>query len=341
MSFGCAAAAALTQRKTRYHWRVRRGWLAWGQTMAEDYYQRLGVSRQASEEEIKKAYRRQAKKFHPDINKSKGAEETFKGLNSAYEVLGDKKKKALYDELGEDAEKIGFDEKKAAAFRQYRAAQQEGSRRGGGMPQGFDFNAEGGGADFESILGQMFGQARNRARRGDDFTMKVQVSLSEAVQGSERTVMVNGKRLTVKIPKGVVTGSQVRLTGQGGPGEKGGPSGDLYIELEVFAHPLIRREGNDLYLEVPVTVGEAMLGAEISVPTFGGDGKVTIKPGTQSGLKMRLKGKGVPSLEGGVAGDLYLVIEIKVPDATDPVVRKAAEQLAAGYLEDVRKNLKL
>ena len=125
--------------------------------MAEDYYQRLGVSRQASEEEIKKAYRRQAKKFHPDINKAKGAEETFKGLNSAYEVLGDKKKRALYDELGEDAEKIGFDEKKADAFRQYKAAQQSGGRRGGGIPGGmnFDFGGDGGGADFESILGQI------------------------------------------------------------------------------------------------------------------------------------------------------------------------------------------
>src|SRR5687767_7040809 len=170
--------------------------------MAEVYYQRLGVSPQPSDEEIKKAYRRQAKKFHPDINKGKGAEETFKGLNTAYEVLGDKKKRALYDELGEAAEKIGFDEKKAAAFRQYRAAQQEGGRRGGGFPGGmnFDFGADGdvNGNDFESILGQMFGQARNRPRRGDDFTMKVQVSLSEAVLGSERTVMVNGKRLTVK-----------------------------------------------------------------------------------------------------------------------------------------------
>ncbi len=299
------------------------------------------MSRQASEEEIKKAYRRQAKKFHPDINKAKGAEETFKGLNSAYEVLGDKKKRAMYDELGEDAEKIGFDEKKADAFRQYKAAQQSGGRRGGVPGMGFDFDPEAGGADFESILGQMFGAARNRPTRGDDFTMKVQVALNEAVQGAERNVQVNGKRLTVKIPKGVHTGSQVRVLGQGGVGSKGGSAGDLFLEIEVFPHPLIRREANDLYLDVPVTVAEAMNGAEVTVPTFGGNGQVTIKPGTQSGLNMRLKGKGVPSLEGGPAGDMYLVIQVKIPEGADAAVKKAAAELEKGYLEPVRKNLKL
>lgn len=313
--------------------------------MADDYYQRLGVSRQASDDEIKKAYRRQAKKFHPDVNKAKGAEDTFKQLNSAYEVLGDKKKRALYDELGEDAAKIGFDEKKADAYRQYRAAQSGGGRRVSGMPEGFnfDFGGEGGaaGMDFESLLGQMFNQQRNRARRGDDYTMKVQVSLAEAVNGSERSVQVNGKRLAVKIPAGVATGSQVRVQGQGGPGDKGGPPGDLFLEIEVFEHPQVRREGNDLFLEVPVTVSEAMLGAEVPVPTFGGDGKVTIKPGTQSGLKMRLKGKGVPSLDGSSVGDLYLVIAVKVPETTDGAARKAAQELDRAYREPVRKNLKL
>lgn len=314
--------------------------------MAEDYYQRLGVSRQASDEEIKKAYRRQAKKFHPDINKAKGAEETFKGLSGAYEVLGDKRKRALYDELGEDAEKIGFDEKKADAFRQYKAAQAAGGgRRPSGFPEGmnFDFEGQGGasGADFESILGQMFGQARNRPRKGDDYTMKVQISLAEAVTGAERNVQVNGKRLTVKIPAGVSTGSQVRVQGQGGAGTKSAAPGDLFLEIEVFVHPLMRREGNDLYLDVPVTVGEAISGAEVTVPTFTGEGTVTIKPGTQSGLKMRLKGKGVPSLERGPTGDMYLVIQIRVPAEADATARKAAAEIDRAYAEPVRKSLKL
>ncbi len=302
------------------------------------------MSRQASGEEIKKAYRRQAKKFHPDINKGKGAEETFKGLNSAYEVLGDKKKRAMYDELGEDAEKIGFDEKKAVAFRQYKAAQHSQGRRGGvpgGMNFDFGVDAAGNGADFESILGQMFGQARNRPRRGDDYTMKVQISLGEAVNGAERNLQVHGKRLTAKIPKGVNTNSQVRLQGQGGPGDKGGAPGDLFIEIEVFPHPLVRREGSDLYLDLPITVAEAIHGAEVSVPTFGGEGRVTIKPATQSGLKMRLKGKGMPSLDGTPTGDMYLVIQVRVPDLAQPEVMKAATELDKGYSHSVRKNLKL
>ncbi|MBS1152627.1 MAG: Chaperone protein DnaJ, partial [Myxococcaceae bacterium] len=158
---------------------------------------------------------------------------------------------------------------------------------------------------------------------------------------AERNLQVNGKRLTVKIPAGVHTGSQVRLSGQGGPGAKGGPSGDLFIEIEVFPHPLVRREGNDLYLDLPITVGEAVNGAEVAVPTFFGEGRVAIKPGTQSGLKMRLRGKGVPSLEGGPAGDMYLVILIKVPEAADAGVKRAAAELDHAYPGGVRKNLKL
>ena len=316
--------------------------------MAEDYYQRLGVSRQASEEEIKKAYRRQARKFHPDMNpNNKGAEEKFKLLNQAFQVLGEPKKRKMYDELGEDAEKIGFDEKKAAAFREYKAAQQDGGRRraSGGMPfEGMNFEgAEGGNFDFESILGQMFGQrARSRGpAKGADYTAKASVTLGEAVTGIERHLHLNGKRLTVKIPAGVETGSQVRLAGQGAAGERKGPPGDLFIEIEVLPHPLVRREGNDLYLDLPVTLGEAVLGAEVVVPTFTGDGKVTIKAHSQSGLKMRLKGKGVPSLTGGVAGDLYLVIQVKVPEHIDASVKQAAELLEPAYRGGVRKGLKL
>jgi curved DNA-binding protein len=312
--------------------------------MAEDYYQRLGVSRQASDEEIKKAYRRLAKKFHPDMNPgNRSAEEKFKGLNQAFQVLGDKKKRQMYDELGEEAEKIGFDENKAAAYRQYRSAQS--GRRGGapgGVPFDFQGGADGQGFDFDSILGQMFGQRAARGpRKGEDYSMKAQVSLKEAVTGAERNVAVNGKRLAVKIPPGVETGSQVRLPGQGGPGERGGPPGDLYLETEVVPHPLVRREGNDLYLDLPVTVHEALLGAEVKVPTFGGEGTVTIKPHSQSGLKMRLKGKGVPALDGSGAGDMYLVVQVKVPEHVDATVRKAAEEMDHGYRGSVRKDLKL
>lgn len=303
------------------------------------------MSRQASEEELKKAYRRLAKKCHPDMNpNNKSAEEKFKALNQAFQVLGDPKKRQMYDELGEDAEKIGFDEKKAAAFREYKAAQQNGGGRRRGMPfEGVNFEgAEGGNFDFESILGQMFGQARNRGpKKGDDYSMKATVTLGEAVTGVERQVQVNGQRLTVKIPAGVETGSQIRVPGHGAPGERNGPPGDLFIQTELLPHALVRREGNDLFLDLPVTVGEALLGAEVSVPTFGGEGKVTIKPHTQSGLKLRLKGKGVPALGGGSVGDLYLVVLIKVPEHADAAAKKAVEQIDRAYRTDVRKGLKL
>jgi molecular chaperone DnaJ len=153
--------------------------------------------------------------------------------------------------------------------------------------------------------------------------------------------MVHGKRLSVKIPAGVETGSRIRLTGQGEPGDRGGPPGDLFIDVVVTEHPLVRREGQDLFLEVPVTIGEAALGAEVRVPVFGGSGTVTVKPGTQSGTKLRLRGKGVPALRGGGPGDLYLVIMVKLPENLDEAARKAVATLDKAYDGDVRAKLAL
>jgi chaperone protein DnaJ len=387
--------------------------------MADDYYQILEVPRTASAEDIKKSFRKLARKHHPDVNPgNKAAEERFKQLNTAFEVLSDPKKRQLYDEFGEDAAKIGFDEKKAATYRAYRAAQSARGGGGGGIPFG------GGGADFD--LGDLFGDLFGRAGaggfdvneafgrrsgpvgpdRGEDLTAKVQLSLSEAITGTERALslqrpgkcqrcngqgetgrsgpcptckgtgrsrrsagmpfagacpMCNGTgraaescgvcrgsgvaeetaRLTVKIPPGVQTGSKVRLAGQGAAGPRGGPPGDLYIETEVADHPLVRREGDDLYLDLPVTVTEAMLGAEVKVPTFQGEVTVKVPPGSQSGRKMRLKGRGAPSLKGGATGDFYLVLQVKVPETTTPEAKAAAEALARAYPGDVRQELKL
>ncbi len=316
--------------------------------MVKDYYQRLGVSRQASADEIKKAYRALAKKSHPDVNPhKKGAEEEFKSITEAFEVLGDQKKRRMYDEFGDEAAKLGWDEKKAEQFRAYR---EQGARGGGGgMPGGFDFNVggQGGNVDFESILGEMFGGGRRGASRkrgpmpGADLATEMTVTLQDAVTGGERILNVNGQRLTVKIPPGVETGSRVRLTGQGEPGERGGPRGDLFIDLQVAEHPLIRREEKDLYLDLPVTIKEAALGAEISVPTFSGGGQVKIKAGTQSGTKLRLKGQGVPDLKGGHRGDLYLVVQVKLPEVHAAEQKQAVETLEAAYAGDVRADLKL
>lgn len=311
--------------------------------MGEDYYQRLGVSRQATNDEIKKAYRKLARKYHPDVNPgNKSAEENFKKVTAAFEILSDPKKRSMYDEFGEDAAKLGWDEAKAANFRAYRnAGTRGGSSRSGGMP--FDFEGAGG-IDLDSILGQMFGARRGgnaSARQGGDLETSVQLTLAEAVLGTERTLNIDGKRLTVKIPPGVDDGSQVRLAGQGEPGVRGGPPGDLYVQAEVAPHPLVRREGKDLYLDLPITVREAIYGGDIRVPTFHGAGNITLKPGTQSGLKIRLRGKGVPSLKGGPAGDLYLVVSVQVPDGSEAAVRKAADALEKAYASDVRAGVKL
>lgn len=311
--------------------------------MGQDYYQRLGVSRGASADEVKKAYRKMAKQYHPDHNPGdKGAEDKFKGLNEAFEVLSDPKKRRMYDEFGDEAAKLGWDEKKAEQFRAYKSGGFTGSSGGGGFPP----DMGGAGVDFEEILSQMFGAQGRGGRRagpraGGDMNAELEVSLADAVLGSEKSVSIHGKRLSVKIPAGVETGSRIRLTGQGEPGDRGGPPGDLFIDVVVHEHPLVRREGQDLFLELPVTIGEAALGAEVKVPVFGGSGTVTLKPGTQSGTKLRLRGKGVPALRGGSAGDLYLVVMVKLPEKLDEAAKKAVHTLDKHYDGDVRAKLAL
>jgi curved DNA-binding protein len=316
--------------------------------MVQDYYQRLGVSRTASADEIKKAYRKLAKQNHPDHNPGvKAAEERFKQVTEAFEVLSDPKKRKLYDEFGDDAAKLGWDESKAQAFRAYRGGGPTSSGpRGGGMPFDFGGSADSSAFDFESILGEMFGAKGGRARRtgarpGGDLEATLEVELREAVLGGERVLNVAGRRLSVKIPAGVETGSRIRLAGQGEPGERGGPPGDLFVDLAVAPHEAVRREGQDLYLELPVTLREAALGADIVVPIFGGSGTVSVRPGTQSGTKLRLRGKGVPPLKGGPPGDLYLVVQVKLPPQLDEAGKKAIEQLEKSYPRDVRADLKL
>jgi DnaJ-class molecular chaperone len=319
--------------------------------MVQDYYQRLGVSRTASADEIKKAYRKLAKQNHPDHNPGvKAAEDRFKQVTEAFEVLSDPRKRKLYDEFGDDAQKLGWDEGKAQAFRAYRAGGSSGGGVGGrggfgGVP--FDVGGEGGaGIDFDSILGEMFGMKGGRGRRatprqGGDLETSLEVPLADAVLGGEHAIHLHGRRLSVKIPAGVDTGSRIRLAGQGEPGERGSGPGDLFVDLVVAHHPLVRREQQDLYLDLPVTLKEAALGAEIAVPVFGGKGTVTLRPGTQSGTKLRLKGKGVPSLKGGSPGDLYLVVLVKLPAQLDEAGRAAVEQLERAYAGAVRADLKL
>ncbi len=310
--------------------------------MVADYYQTLEVSRNASADEIKSAYRKLARKHHPDLNPgNKKAEEEFKRVTEAFDVLSDPKKRRLYDEFGNDAAKMGFDEQRAEAYRQAKQ----------GRPFDFSSGAQGmGDFDLESIFGEMFGQqvagargrGRTASRPGGDLSFTLNISLREAVLGAERAVNVNRKSLTVLIPAGVDTGSKVRVAGQGEPGEYGGPPGDLFVVIAVEPHPLIHREGSDLFYDLPVTIPEAAFGASLNVPTFQGSGTVKLKPGTQSGTKLRLKGLGVPALKGKHKGDLYLRIQIRLPEGLqDGDTVNALKQLETKYPPDVRASLTL
>jgi curved DNA-binding protein len=314
-----------------------------------DLYEILGVSRSAAPEEIKRAYRRLAKQHHPDVNPgNKAAEERFKEVTAAFDVLSDEKRRKLYDEFGADALRTGFDEKRAEEVRRWR--RQGGAQ--GGMP--FDFGdfrtvdvGEYGAFDFGSIFGDLFGGGRGaRGRRGPvpaaggDARARIEIELRDAVLGAERDVRVDGRTLRVRIPAGVSDGAQIRLAGQGGAGAHGGPSGDLFLEVKLREHPHVRREGKDLAVDLPVTVPEAVNGAEVRLPTFEGPVRLRVPKGAQSGMRLRLRGKGLPDLRGGERGDLYAVVQVVLP-AESEALRKAARSLEGLYEGDPRAGISL
>ncbi len=319
-----------------------------------DLYDVLGVSRSASPDEIKKTYRRLAKKYHPDVNPgNKQAEEKFKEVTAAFEVLSDAKRRKLYDEFGPDALRTGFDEKKAEQYREWK--RQGAAADGAGVPFDFgdfatvDLGGGYGSFDFGSIFGDLFGGgARGRGRRGPgpvrmpgaDAQAEIAIDLRDAVLGAERDIRIDGRTLRVKIPAGVSDGSQIRLAGQGGPGAMGGPAGDLYLTVRLRDHPHVRREGKDLFLDLPVTVPEAALGAEVTLPTFEGPVRLRIPAGSQSGRQLRLRGKGLPDLHGGPRGDLHAVLRIVLPDEGEEL-RRAVEPLARLYKHDPRAGISL
>jgi curved DNA-binding protein len=317
-----------------------------------DLYDILGVSRSAPLDEIKRAYRKLAKKNHPDVNPGdKAAEERFKEISAAFEVLSDPQRRKLYDEFGPDSLRTGFDAKRAEEYRRYRSQ----GIPPGGMP--FDFgdfrtvDVGGGAFDFSSIFGEIFGQAGRGGRRGQPFgrpfpeeganaEAELEVTLREAVLGGEREVRVDGRTLRVKIPPGVTDGSQIRLAGQGGAGAHGGRPGDLFLRVRLAEHPLLRREGKDLTLDLPVTVPEAVDGAEVTLPTFEGPVRFRIPAGAQSGKRIRLRGKGLPDLRGGARGDMYAIVRIVLPEPSEKL-EKAARALEALYKEDPRASISL
>ncbi|MCC6809677.1 MAG: DnaJ domain-containing protein [Deltaproteobacteria bacterium] len=312
---------------------------------AKDPYSVLGVSRTATADEIKKAYRKLAKKHHPDVNPGdKQAEEKFKEVSAAFEIVGDEKRRKLFDEFGPDALRTGFDPERARQYQRWSSGQ--GFNAQGAGAQGNPFDQFGG---FDDIFEQFFygggGQGRQRRRGpmqhpGRDVETEMQVELMTALRGDEieiRLPWLQNKALKVKVPKGAADGDKLRLQGQGEPSPDGGPAGSLYLVLRVQPHPLLHRDGSDLTLELPITVPEAVQGAQIETPTPHGNVKLKVPAGARGGEKLRLRGKGVQKQDGS-AGDLYVVLQVRAPriEKDDALV----ETLKARY-DDVRADLKL
>jgi molecular chaperone DnaJ len=347
---------------------------------AKDLYSVLGVERGASTDDIRKAYRKLARKLHPDVNPGdKQAEERFKDVTFANDVLSDAEKRKLYDEFGDEGLQAGFDPARAREFKRWQESGRGFSFEGdnGGS---FDFGSfrvrRGESGGFSDILNDIFGQgARATAEEpeaGRDLEHRIEVDLLDALRGITMPVTVRRpvpcatchgtgrvgrkacttcggtgsvekrERLQVKIPPGVADGARVRVSGKGGSGRGGGSTGDLYFIVKVRPHPRIQREGKDLTLEVPVTVSEAVLGATITVPTPQGPIKLKVPPGSQGGQRLRVPGRGSPDPKGGPPGDLYVRLMVQVPkNGERDDLRDALAKLEKAYGEDPRAALSL
>lgn len=308
----------------------------------KDYYQILGVGKEASDKDIKKAYRKLATQYHPDKNPdNKVAEEKFKEINEAHAVLSDPEKRKKYDQLGSnwDAfEKSGFDPNQFQHGRSYG----QGGRtfvfkddpsdffEGSSFFETFFGRGQEGPDPFEVFMRQQGGRG-GRARTayaGQDLQAELEISLEEAYQGSSRTFGLNGENLRIKIKAGAYDGQKLRLKGKGNPGVNGGPNGDLYIVLRIVPHPLFQREGNDLIIEKEVDLYTAVLGEQISIPTLGGPVTMRIPQGTNPGALLRLKGKGMPqSGHPDQQGDLLVRIKVQLPKKLSEAERKHFEEL--------------
>jgi curved DNA-binding protein len=306
----------------------------------KDYYKTLGVDRSASEKEIKTAFRQLARQHHPDANPDDPrAEERFKELNEAYEVLSDREKRAKYDQLGADWQRW---------------------QRTGGRPSDFDWGrwttgqpGEGvhvrygapedmadlfGGSPFSDFFSQVFGgmggsgfQPRSVPRRGQDYEQRVEITLQEAYQGATRLLQKDSRQIRVRIPPGADTGTRVRLRGEGGEGMAGGQSGDIYLRVVVLPDPRFERTGDDLHTTVAVDLYTVVLGGEVEVPTLGGMVRLTIPEGTQNGRTFRLRGKGMPRLrQPKQHGDLYAKVDVRLPTQLTSRERELFEKLRGG-----------
>lgn len=295
-----------------------------------DYYSTLGLDKTASQEDIKKAYRKLARKYHPDLNPDdEAAKKKFQELNEANEVLTDPEKRKKYDQYGENW-KHG---------EEYERAQQQYRGRPSGSAQqnpfeGFDYNGNyetGEYSDFfEQLFGSRFGAGRKGSFKGQDYNAEIELTLQQASNTHQQTFTVNGKNIRITIPAGVQDGQKIRLKGQGAAGVNGGPNGDLYITFHILPDPRFDRRGNDLYSKVEIDLFTALLGGEAIVDTLGGKIKVKVKSGTQNGSKIRLKEKGFPVYkQDGKFGDFYAEVAVKIPSDLSEEQKKLFEQAAA------------
>lgn len=314
----------------------------------KDYYAILGVERTATQEEIKRAYRKLARKYHPDLSKEPGAEARFKDVAEAHEALIDVERRAAYDDIA----------RRHASGRPFEPQP--------GWDSGFEFSGRGargrshrrahaadGGADFSDFFESLFGRGgideaegahhhpENAPMTGRDHHAKVAIGLLDAYRGAQRTIslqmpvtdvsgrtILRERQLKVSFPKGVREGQHLRLAGQGGSGHSGGPAGDLYLEIEVLPHPVFRLDGGDIYFDLPVAPWEAALGATVPAPTPDGVVQLSVPPGSSQGRKLRLRGKGLP---GKTPGDLYAVLTIALPPAPTAAQEEAYRSLAAAF----------
>jgi curved DNA-binding protein len=302
----------------------------------KDYYAILGVPRTASADDVKKAYRKLAKQYHPDVSKEKNAEERFKEINEAHQTLSDPEKKAAYDQLG-----------------QYQPGEEIRPPPGWGREFRFEQGDFDGFMDlsdlFEHLGAAGFGRSAGRGRagaggrgfamRGQDYEVTAHLTLEEVFRGAELNLDLSApemspdgevrrvpKTIHVRVPKGATDGQRLRVPGKGGPGARGGPPGDLYLNIVLRPHPLYRVQEHDLYLDLPVTPWEAVLGAGVEVPTLDGRVKLSIRPGSHAGQKLRLAGKGLPKPKGG-AGDLYCVLQVVMPTVVSDREKQLYEEL--------------
>jgi curved DNA-binding protein len=316
--------------------------------MAEDYYQILGIAKKASADEIKKAYRKLALKWHPDKNpNNKAAEERFKKISEAYAVLSDAEKRKQYDNFG-SADQFRQQYSQEDIFRgvdldEILRSFGFGGARGGGRTT-FRTGRRGGAnfRDYEDPFAGIFGgmgagqqQYTQMAEKGQDVEYNLSISLVESVLGADKKLSLQIEdrieEINVKIPAGISTGKKLRLPGKGLAGDNGAPNGDLYLNINVLPHPIFARDGNDLYIEKTIKFTQAALGTVIDVPTLDGVTKrLKISPGTQNNTKIRMKGFGIPGLKGAARGDQYVKINVEVPKKLSEQQQKLIKQLAEG-----------